>query len=172
MTTTRTRPFARVLAAGGAAALAFGLTACGEDETAGSEASVDVQDVQQDAVEEEGYAYDGIYDASFYDDVQSYVGQEVTLSANVNQVISPMAFTIAGTGDTEVSEMLVVSSNENSELQPDLAVQVTGTVRQAFEVPAVEEELGIELDDSLYSDWEGQPYLVASNIDTSVAADS
>lgn len=169
----RTRPLARRAAAGLVAVAALALTACGEEDTAGPETGIDVEDVQEEADEDDAALepYDGPYDTAFADDVDSYVGQEVTVSADVNEVLSTSSFTIAGTDDTDVEELLVVGATEVSGLEPDLAVAVTGTVQEAFDLPAVEDELGVDLDDDLYTSWEEEPYLVAESVDTSVASD-
>lgn len=98
-------------------------------------------------------------------------GQTVTVSANVNEIITPEAFTIAGTEDTTVDPLLVLHKDAEPELKPELTVKVTGTVHVAFDLPAVEKDLDVDLDDALFEDWDGKPYLQASMIDTSVAAD-
>lgn len=173
-----TRPLARTAVAGVFAVSALSLTACSED-TAGPETGTDVEDVQEEDVVEEDVEedvaadgpYDGLYDTAFYDDINSYVGEEVTLSADVNEVISSSSFTIAGTDDTDVEALLVVSATEVTDLEPDLTVAVTGTVEQAFDLTTVEEDLGVDLDDDLYDAWDQEPYLVASSVDTSVASD-
>lgn len=164
-----TRPLARTAVAGVFAASALSLTACSED-TAGPETGTDVEDVQEEDVAADG-PYDGLYDTAFYDDINSYVGEEVTVSADVNEVISPSSITIAGTDDTDVEALLVVSATEGTGLEPDLTVAVTGTVEQAFDLTTVEEDLGVDLDDDLYDAWDQEPYLVASSVDTSVASD-
>lgn len=196
-TTTGARRLGRgLVAAGGAALLTFGVSACGD--TAGSEEGASVEDVQEDVQDDEGlvedeapaedevglageenevvgddvsYVYDGDYDSVFYDELDTYVGEEVTLSADVNEVLGDSAFTIAGTDDTSVDEFLVVGADGTEELEPGLTVQVTGIVEETFDVVGVEEELGVDLDDSLYNDWEGEGYLVATAVDTSVASD-
>ena len=172
------------------AALAF--TGCGGEDTAGPEESVAADDVAQpedtevegEGAAEEGVgaegaegaegelAYDGVYDQAFVDESTSLVGQEVTVSAEVNELISDNAFTIAGTEDTDVQPILVVQSSGNPEIQQGLAVAVTGTVRDAFVVTDVESELGIELEDEAYAEWENQRYIVANSVDTSVDADA
>ena len=174
------------------AALTF--TGCGGEDTAGPEESVAADDVAQpedtevegEGTAEEGIAeegvgaegaegelgYDGVYDQAFVDESASLVGQEVTVSAEVNELISDNAFTIAGTEDTDVQPILVVQASGNPEIQQGLAVAVTGTVRDAFVVTDVESELGIELEDEAYAEWENQRYIVANNVDTSVDADA
>lgn len=156
---------------------ALGLAGCG---TSGPETGTDVEDIQEENPVEEttaeettaaGTMYDGVYDQGFYDDLDSYEGQTVTVSAEVNEVISPSSFTIAGTDETTVEALLVVHDTQLSELQPELTVKVTGTVHKAFDLPTVEEETGLDLEDELYEQWNGEPYIQATEVDTSVAAD-
>lgn len=148
---------------------ALGLTAC-NDDTAGPETGTDVEDIQE---EDEAALdpYDGPYDTTFYDDIDSYVGEEVTVSADINEVITPSSFVIAGTEDTDVEPLLVVSADEVSGLEKDLTVAVTGTVHEAFDLTTVEEDLETDLDDDLYDAWDTEPYIEATSIDTSVAAE-
>ncbi|WP_159616395.1 hypothetical protein [Arthrobacter zhaoguopingii] len=154
---------------------ALGLVGC--DSTAGTEEGADVEDIvdeEADGTEAPGGVepYNGVYDSTFFDDRESYVGEEVTLSADVNEVMSPMSFTIAGTDDTTVEALLVVHDMELPEVAPELTVSVTGVVREAFDLPTVEEEMGIDLDDEAFEDWDGEPYVEAKSVDTAVPADS
>lgn len=158
-----------------AGALCFsvlGVASCG---TEGSEKGADVEDVQEVTEETEtdnpANPFDGPYDQGFLDDVDVRKGQTVTVSANVNKIIAPDAFTIAGTEDTTVDPLLVLHKDAQPELKPELTVKVTGTVHVAFDFPAVEKDLGVDPDDALFEDWNGKPYLQGSKIGTSVAAD-
>lgn len=165
--------------------LALGLAGC---STAGSEEGADVEDVQEleedeavedEAVEDEGLEgeavdgpYDGPYDQAFYDDFQEvYAGEMVTVTALVNQVVSPEAFTIAGTDDSTVDELLVLHDGSTTELEPDLDVRVSGTAEESFVLLDVEENLGVDLDDDAFADWEGTPYIDATTVDGSVNLD-
>ncbi|GAA1347091.1 hypothetical protein [Arthrobacter roseus] len=150
---------------------AFGIVGC--DSTSGTEEGTDVEDVveEDDAAAAAG-AYDGVYDQTFYDEMDTYVGEEVTVSADVNEILTPMSFTIAGTDDTTVEALLVVHDTELPEVTSGLTVGVTGTVQEAFDLPTVEEEMGVDLDDEAYEDWDGEPYIEATNVDTSLDADS
>lgn len=154
-----------------------GLVGC--NSTSGTEEGADVEDiVEEEPVAEEpaGDAdagpYDGVYDQGFYDDMDSYVGEEVTVSADVNEILTPMSFTIAGTDDTTVEALLVLHDKELPEVTPGLTVGVTGTVQKAFDLPTVEEEMGVDLDDAAFEDWGGEPYIEAASVDTSLDADS
>ncbi|MGY1709011.1 hypothetical protein ACI8AC_05820 [Geodermatophilus sp. SYSU D00758] len=163
MRLNRTR-IAGMTTAGMLALAPFTLAACGE-ETTGAEQGASVQDIQE---EDTGtLAYEGAYDSAFYGDIDSYVGEQVTVSAEVNEVLDQQAMTIAGT-DGEVEPLLVVGAGDTSAYQNGEAVQVTGTVEQNFVLTDVEDELGVDLTDDLYADFEGEPYVMASSVDSSV----
>jgi hypothetical protein len=152
---------------------AFGLVGC--NSTSGTEEGADVEDiVEEEPVVDEADTgpYDGVYDQGFYDDVDTYIGEEVTVSADVNEILTPMSFTIAGTDDTTVEALLVLHDTELPEVTPGLTVGVTGTVQEAFDLPTVEEEMGVDLDDAAFEDWDGEPYIEATSVDTSLDADS
>ncbi|MHA7284300.1 hypothetical protein [Arthrobacter sp. TMS2-4] len=160
-----------------APAAVLSVAAC--SDTAGSEQGADVEDVNEAEPSEEDEqvgegddAYIGSYDQSWFDDRDSYIGEEVTLSADVNEVIDPTAFTIAGTDDTTVDELLIVHPEDLPEVSTEATVVVTGTVKEGFYVVTVEDELGVDLDDALYEDWDGEPYVHATEIDDSVASDT
>ncbi|GAB3349395.1 hypothetical protein [Modestobacter lapidis] len=174
---TSKRPVAvRTTVAAFAAVSTLGLAACGG--TAGDEEGADVADVAQEDVVEEDVTeedaagedvatgpFEGPYDSAFYDEVDSYVGEEVVLSADVNEVLSPMSFTIAGTDDTTVESLLVVGAGEDNQLAPETTVEVTGTVEESFVIEDVEEQLGVDLEDELFTDFDQEPYVMAGNVE-------
>lgn len=171
-----TTAFKRTALASVFAASTLGLAAC--NDTAGSEAGADVEDITEENPEAEvdPAADDEIVDdedytpfADFGEDVQSYVGETVTVSADVNEVISDMAFTIAGTENTMIDPLLIISAESNADVEEDAAVAVTGTVHEAFVITDVEDEFGIDLDDELFAEWEQQHYITATNISFDVA---
>lgn len=131
---------ARRAAAATLAVSAFGLAGC-SDDTAETVTDAAVEDIQEN--------------------VGLYAGLEVTVAAEVGDILSPTAFTITGTEDPENQELLVVSATEWSDLEPSMPVQVRGEVQTAFVLVALEEELGQDLNDDLYAAWEGLPYIVS-----------
>lgn len=146
----------------------LGVAGC--NSTSGPETGTDVEDIveEEELIDEEDVAeeadpalepYDGAYDQDFYDDAESYVGQEVTVSADVTETLSDDTFVIAGGPDTTVDPLLIVENQEIPPLDVGQAVKLTGTVKQAFDVAVAEEELGIDLEDELYEDYAGDPYL-------------
>jgi hypothetical protein len=184
--------------AGALAAPVLLLSAC--SDTAGEETGASVEDIQEDAdagvaeeplaeepaaeeplaeegVAEEPLAEEGVAegDALGFDEVgadtESFVGQEVTVSAEVNEQLSENAFTIAGE-DSALEPLLVVSATGPMTIVEGDAVQVSGTVMQAFDLPTVEQELGVDLQDDLFTEFEQQPYIQASAVDSTVAAEN
>ncbi|MCZ2822859.1 MULTISPECIES: hypothetical protein [unclassified Modestobacter] len=179
----QTRPITKLLLAGSLVVAPFTLAACGDD-TAGPEEDVSVGDIQEDeavdadadagldAGAEAGLGYDGLYDSAFYAGSSDYVGQEVTVSATVDEVFGPNSFSIAGTEDTSVEPLLVVGADSANALEGGEVVQVTGTVQSGFTETGVEDELGIDLTDDAFADFEDQQYIVADSVDTSVPTET
>ncbi|WP_150307128.1 hypothetical protein [Planctomonas psychrotolerans] len=153
--------------------LALGLTGCAQD-TAGPEEGATVEDVQEldenDAAIEDEITenYDGFYNQDLYDQYDEYEGETVTVSATVNEILSPDVFTIAGTDDTTVDALPVLHTDEVDGLIEGTDVRVTGTAMVELDIAEIEERTGIVLDPDTFGDWEGQPYLDATTVDASV----
>lgn len=109
--------------------------------------------------------YDGDYDPNFYDAIDTYVGEEVSLSAEVLDVLSPTAFTIISGDDPSANPLLVLNEDDTKNVLPGMPIQVTGAVKEAFEPNTAEEHLGVDLDDALYEGWIGDFYLEVTAID-------
>ncbi len=116
--------------------------------------------------------FTGVYDSRFYDDVEFYVGEEITVAAIVGEVISPNVFTITDRPDTEegtddivdmdeviVEPLLVVHADEVPGLAPGTPVGVVGVVREDFLLGTIEGKLNKELDPAVFEQWEEQPYI-------------
>ncbi|NEK84960.1 hypothetical protein GCU60_04170 [Blastococcus saxobsidens] len=144
------------------------LAGCGQDDSTGAGADASVGDVQQEGSTE---AYDGPYTTRFAAEVQSYDGKTVALSADVNRVLGPAAFSLAGTDDTTIQPLLVVAPDADTEVRTDHTVAVTGTVHLSFDLAAVEQETGTDLDDGLLERFDGKPYLTAGRVEASAPAD-
>jgi hypothetical protein len=158
----------RTLRRNGAAALAASaalvLGGCGG--TAGPEQGTDVGDIQNDQAGGGGVVNgDGGGLFEDFSEVQSFVGQRVTVSAEVDEVIGPNAFTMA---DDSGEQLLVVYQGAAPNLAVNTPVQVTGTVKKAFDLPTAEEFAGADFNDVAFEDFNGEPYIQASNIDTTV----
>ncbi len=106
------------------------------------------------------------------DEPERWYGQRVTVSGEINDVLGARAFTIGGEGFFDGDELLVVGARQmlamqgrpaNQPFSEDDIVQVTGPVRR-FVLRDIEREIGFDLDDNLFADWEGRPAVVARNI--------
>ena len=133
------------------AALVLG--GCGD--TAGPAAGTDVGEMQN------AQRGDGIYDD--FSRIQSFEGQQVTVSADVVQIIGPNAFAIA---DYSGTQLLVVHREAAPNVAVNCLVQVTGTAEKAFHVAAAERLAGVDFDDAWFGAFTGEPYILASNVDT------
>lgn len=111
-----------------------------------------------------GEGEDAAYDQAFVEEIDSHISETVTLSAKVDDDITPKFFSIAGTEDTEVEPLLVMHGEDTMDVQDGLTVEVTGTVQDAFDVQAVEENMGVDLNESALENWNGDPYLEATEI--------
>lgn len=155
----------------------FGLTGCGG--TSGSEAGTDVEDVQEEqdidpdtaeAVEPEAPGpYDGPYGQDFTNAMESYEGQQVTLSANVNKILTESAFTIAGT-EEGIEPLLILHEDKIAELNTGSAVAVTGVVHKAMDLSELKKSFDGDLGAKSLEDWDGEPYIEAQSVDLSVEA--
>jgi hypothetical protein len=157
----------------------LGLAGCG---TSGPETGTDVEDVQ-DAADDPlgaeaprsatpsvpGGPYEGLYDQKFVDELDSLEGHTVTVSADVNEVVAPEAFTIAGTEDTTVEELLVIYDGDLADLEPGKPVRVTGIVHTVLDLPFVEDDLGADLDDAAYAAWDQEPCIMATDVDMDIS---
>ncbi|MGY1634394.1 hypothetical protein ACI784_22065 [Geodermatophilus sp. SYSU D01186] len=139
------------------------LSACAENpqqpETAG-----DAPDIR--GPEDLEDPYDGPYTEDFHTDVEAYVHQEVTLEASVERVVSSIAFTITGPDGEDVPPLLVVLDDPLPDLQAGQDVVVAATPQDDFAVSAVEDRLDAHVPEEPYEEWEGEPYLSASKVES------
>ena len=112
--------------------------------------------------------------ADIVEDPQRYYGRTTTVGGAVGQVVEPRAFVMveeqtAQDGPPSGVELakegvLVVRTGGPA---PDVAelehVRATGTL-QEFDVTAFEQQQGVELDDNLYEGYQGEPVLVAAEV--------
>ncbi|MGY1712683.1 hypothetical protein ACI8AC_24545 [Geodermatophilus sp. SYSU D00758] len=166
------RRTARVAVATGGAALALALGACGDD--AAPPNNPDLEPGTPDIRGEDDLKdpYTGDYDSEFAEDLEAYNGQEVTLDAQVGEVVTQRVFTIEsppGAGDAEPA--LVVAEQDVTDLAPGIAVVVAATPEDDFELSALEQELGVDLPEEDLEEWDGEVYLAASVVETSPGDD-
>ncbi|MDP9474242.1 MAG: hypothetical protein M3R38_00805 [Actinomycetota bacterium] len=112
------------------------------------------------------------------DDPEEFYGSTTTLTGGVVEVVEPAVFAMSDRADAEAlageefgalaeeEAILVVNGTPNAP-QPNLSelatVQVSGAVRE-LNVAEFEQEAGLELDDEALAVWEGQPAILAQEI--------
>ncbi|MCZ2857308.1 hypothetical protein [Blastococcus sp. VKM Ac-2987] len=167
MTSVRNRRAGRTAGAVIAAVVGLGGLAACSDDSAGPEAggvtAEDLQQVEDDlagldervGVLEEGIGTDAAVDplgadddtAAFYDDTESYIGQEVTVSAEVSEMVTTTdvgsSFRIAGESGDPIA---VVMASQPMELDANDVVQVSGTVVQV-QRDTFEQDFGVAADE-------------------------
>lgn len=98
------------------------------------------------------------------EDVSTLAGEDVTITGEVYELLSTVAFRLTGAGWS-----VVVLDAEQASVESGDAVEVTGTVRQ-MNITEIEEDYGVDLDDALYEPYEGELVLVAETV-TAVEGD-
>lgn len=157
-------PRRRIVVAVLGAVLAAGSAACGN--SAGPEQGTTLEDLQAEGApaagrgdEEDVAAAPNDDTDRFLPDQASYLGQRVTVSGRIVEVLHPQAFVI-GKGDLAT---LVTRPTTGLTLQPGTVAQVTGTVGR-FVLIDVEEDLGVDLTAADVTEFEQALYIAADDV--------
>lgn len=109
---------------------------------------------------------DNVTTEELADDTNSYVGEEVTVRADVEEVVDETAFVMESEGFLNNERILVINASSEPFLIPDVGdsqVQVTGEV-ETFSMATAAEEYNLTLDPDLYGEYESQPVIIASSL--------
>ncbi|MGY1987608.1 hypothetical protein ACI792_15435 [Blastococcus sp. SYSU DS0669] len=164
------RPLTTVAAAASLALSPLALAACGDDATEQEQTSTSIG---EGSAEDQGFdytegdrepAYEGAYDTRFRDVIDEFLGEDVVVSASVEAVSSPVAFTIAGFDDVGLPPLLVLAPQGAEGVEEGMELEVSGTVQGTFSPSTAEEDLGVDLDDDALAEFEGEPYLLAEAV--------
>ncbi|MGY2085737.1 hypothetical protein [Blastococcus sp. SYSU DS0539] len=151
-----------VLAATLGGAVLAGCSGVDEEEAVGGEPTTSADpDVRPPGDLED--PYDGAYTAKFREDLDAYAGLEVTLTGEVVSIVSPVAFTLTGPEGADVEPILVLTRTEPA-LMPGDQVVVAAVPVDEFDLADAEEDLGADLPDEAFEDWDDEPYLAASRV--------
>ncbi|MCF6507415.1 hypothetical protein E9549_08340 [Blastococcus sp. MG754426] len=134
------------------------LAGCGEDD----EPAAGAVDVDVRPPEDLADPYTGAYTAEFREDLDAYAGLEVSLVGEVGRIVSPVAFTLTG---EDVEPILVVTEREMPDLRPGQVVALGAEPTEEFDLAALERELGTDLPDEPYAEWDGDAYLDAATVE-------
>jgi len=149
--------------------VALMLASCGQEQAGSVEETVAAGEEAESAGQAAGVSV-----ADVTDNPDELYGKEMTLSGLVTEVVGPNAVAIGGEEFFGGEQVLVlgaqklqqiaegVPEGEPFEVQQQDLVQATGTL-QEFNLSEVENEIGYDLDDNLFGDWEGEPVLVADS---------
>ena len=104
-----------------------------------------------------------------------YYGQEVEVSGGVGQVIEPRALAMLDRRDLRGQGAIpeatitdrglpVINTNANNpSLSERKNIRVRGTLRP-FDIGTIEQDLGVDLDDALYTEYEDRPVILADQV--------
>lgn len=102
---------------------------------------------------------------------ERFYGERVTVDGRVGRIISPNAFSLtsADAADSDEAfevEAALVAGGDGSvpNLSEGQRVRVTGEV-QRFNIEDVEQDLDVNLDDSLYADFEEKPVVLPGTVE-------
>ena len=105
------------------------------------------------------------------DDSSEFYGRTVTVDGFVAETVEPSVFFLGDKLAREDEEepadeggVLVVGGDPDLNLVEAMPVQVVG-VFQEFDLATFEEELGTDLEDGLYDDWDGRPAILAAEVE-------
>jgi len=103
----------------------------------------------------------------------SYSGVQLSLSGKIDSVIGSRAFTIDNPG-LAGGELLVISATpleaiggsgiDQRIIDRDDQVRISGRV-QRFSLQQIEAQLGTDLVDETFADWEGKPVIIADEVE-------
>jgi poly-beta-hydroxyalkanoate depolymerase len=107
--------------------------------------------------------YSGVLDAAFHEDLEAYANQEVTLLADVAEVVSPRVFTVTSPDDPEVRPVLVVATEDAEDVDPQAGASLllAATPVDSFEAEVVVDELALDVQPEQLEEWEEQTFLDA-----------
>jgi hypothetical protein len=115
---------------------------------------------------------DGPSVAAIADEPAAFYGKEVTIDGEVVDSLGPRAFVLGEREGLDTARVLVLGAaalpvaegrSEDAPFLDDDEVQVSGMVRP-FRQDELERELGFDLDDAVFADWENEPTLVATSV--------
>ena len=110
--------------------------------------------------------YVGAYDEAFHAELSSYTGQQVSLTGEVGDLIrSRSAYELVSPTTPDLDPLLISAAYAVPDLQVGDTVTVTGTLREGFEPPVVEEVVDGDEEAGFYDQHLGQPYLDEAQVE-------
>jgi hypothetical protein len=97
------------------------------------------------------------------DEMAGMLGQSVTLNGPVTMIMSPMLFQVDDAAYGE--DVLVLAPTGSMSIGQGQQVEITGVV-QTFDVAALEQSLGVDIDENMVSGLAGRSVVVADQVNT------
>lgn len=97
------------------------------------------------------------------DEMAAMIGESVTISGPVSQITDSMLFQVT---DPERGEVMVLAPAGSFSIAEGQQVEVTGTVTQ-FDPAALEQQLGIDLDETMLANIDSTTIVVAESVSPS-----
>jgi hypothetical protein len=104
--------------------------------------------------------------AAVVSNAERFIGETVTIREEVNSVVGPSAFTLDEEAPLAAgidNDLLVVSSTTGEIVEDGALVEVSGQVRP-FDLAAIEQQTGFDLDETALEAYNGRPVLVADYV--------
>ena len=174
MATTPRTPHARALVTAALMGAAGMLSGCAETEQPAPGADTGIGQVATPSEETRGVTRTpdsgratgtsssdlGPYTAHVREGLAAHAGQQVRLTGEVADLIpSRSALVLTDPQDPEVDTLLVTARYTFTEAEEGTVVEVTGTVREDFTAPVVEEAVEGDEEAGFYDRHLGEPYL-------------
>lgn len=143
------------------------LGACSRQDVVGlpEGTGIDVPDIR--GADDVGDLYTGALNEHVRDQLPAWPGQELTVLAEVAEVVSPRAFTVTSPEGVErIDPVLVVATDDagaDAAAGEQLVLAVTPV--EGFLADVVVDEFGLDADPGALAEWEGSTFLVATVVE-------
>lgn len=121
--------------------------------TAAAQAGEEIQEEAEEvSLPQELTSVEGVTISELDDNLDNYISQTVAVRGDVVEIIGANAFQVSDPSALGGDEVLVVGTNVNTDtIAVENTVEVSGVVRR-FDLVAVEEETGLDLQDDVFTD--------------------
>jgi len=136
-----------------------------EAGTAAAETGEEIQEEADALLPQELKDIEGVTLSELDDNLDEYTGQSVGVRGDIVETIGTNAFQLSDPSDLGGDEILVIATSTTTRtFSTGNTIEVAGTVYR-FDLPTIEEETGLDLQDRLFDDWDNDnAVLIAHDI--------
>jgi len=133
--------------------------------TAAAETGEEIQEEADALLPQELKDIEGVTLSELDDNLDEYTGQSVGVRGDIVETIGTNAFQLSDPSDLGGDEILVIATSTTTRtFSTGNTIEVAGTVYR-FDLPTIEEETGLDLQDRLFDDWDNDnAVLIAHDI--------